>query len=107
MPKSLNRRKTYKRRKSTRGGCGCNLQRGGYSLKKLSLIKSLKSKSKKNRRPIIMKGGLGGQTNTSLAFGTLSGAITTANTFSGASSLSGGDPNVVTFANNAHSLPMV
>ena len=44
-PSKLSRR--YKKRKSTKGGCGCQ-QKGGYSLRKLSIRKSLKKSLRKS-----------------------------------------------------------
>ena len=111
MPKPSKNTRRYKKRRSTKGGCGCNAntQKGGYSIKKLSIVKSIKSKSKKNRRRIIMKGGLGG--NSSLAFGTVDGAYVASGALSGAALTSGIDPSIPLSGNvggnNIHSLPMV
>jgi len=110
MPKPSKNTRRYKKRKSTKGGCLCNAsQKGGYSIKKMSIVKSLKSKSKKNRRRIIMKGGLGG--NSSLAFGTVDGAYIASGALSGAALTSGIDPSIPLSSdvggNNIHSLPMV
>lgn len=114
MPKSAKNTRRYKKR-STKGGCGCN-QKGGYSLRKLSIRKSLKkslrkSLSKKSKEPIIMKGGLGGVANTALDFGTLGGAATTAGVIGGTPLYSGGDPHIAASNTvggyNTHSLPMV
>ncbi len=112
MPKSSKSARRYKKRKTTKGGCGCN-QKGGYSLKKLSIRKSLrKSLNKKSKKPIIMKGGfLGGVSNTSLNFGTVSGAVTTAGVIGGTPTSYGYDPHIAastTIAgNNEYSLPIV
>jgi hypothetical protein len=116
MPKPSKASRRYKKRKSTKGGCGCSNQKGGYSLRKLSIRKSLKkslrkSFGKKPKKPIIMKGGLGGVGNTALDFGTLGGAATTSGVISGSPFISDTDQNISASntlgGNNAHSLPMV
>lgn len=111
MPKSSKSRRRYKR-KGTKGGCGCQLQKGGYSLRKLSIRKSRRnSRGRKSKKPMIMKGGLGGVPNTSLDFGTVGGAATTAGVLGGTPLYSGGDPNISASSTvsgyNTHSLPMV
>jgi hypothetical protein len=111
MPKPSKASRRYKKRKTTKGGCGCN-QKGGYSLRKLSIKKSLrKSLSKKSKKPIIMKGGLGGVGNTALDFGTLGGAATTSGVITGSPFISDTDQNIAASntlgGNNANSLPMV
>jgi hypothetical protein len=115
MPKPSKPSRRYKKRKSTKGGCGCQ-QKGGYSLRKLSIRKSLKKSlrnplSKKSKKPIIMKGGLGGVANTALDFGTLGGAATTAGVIGGTPLYSGADPHIsasnTVSGYNTHSLPMV
>ena len=115
MPKPSKATRRYKKRKSTKGGCSCN-QKGGYSIKKLSIRKSLrnslrKSLNKKSKKPIIMKGGLGGVANTSLDFGTTGGAVTAAGVINGTPLLSGTDNNIAASSTvsgyNSHSLPMV
>lgn len=111
MPKSSKSRRRYK--KGTKGGCGCQLQKGGYSLRKLSIRKSPRKSPRKSlrKKPIIMKGGLGGVPNTSLDFGTVGGAATTAGVLGGTPLYSGGDPNISASSTvsgyNTHSLPMV
>ena len=110
MPKLSKNTRRYKKR-STKGGCGCQ-QKGGYSLKKLSIKKSIK-KSLKHRKghKFRMKGGLGGVANTSLDFGTIGGAATTAGIIGGTPLYSGADPSIsastTAGGNNANSLPMV
>jgi hypothetical protein len=71
-----------------------------------------KSFGKKPKKPIIMKGGfLGGVSNTSLNFGTVSGAVTTAGAIGGTTMSSGYDPHIAASntvsGNNQYSLPMV
>jgi len=111
MPKSSRKIRTYRKRKPIKGGCNCN-QKGGYSIKKLSIKKSIKKsiQSKRSRKPILMKGGLGGLSNSSLDFGTVGGATIAAGALGGLHTASNSN-DIMTLetvgGNNRYSLPIV